>query len=93
MFLELGVTILASAVIGWNFGIWLIPASWLALLFAVVALTSVPGARGMFAVIPDRGRDPTGMCVWRSFESDISDVASGLALMAAAQRPSGSRPS
>jgi len=39
MFLDLMVTVLASAVIGWNLESWLVPASWLAVLCAAGALT------------------------------------------------------
>ena len=58
MFLDLVVTVLASAMIGWNLGSWLIPASWLAVLSAVVAVTRVARARAMFAVIPIRAAIP-----------------------------------
>jgi hypothetical protein len=73
MFLDLVVTILASAVIGWNLGSWLIPVSWLAVLCAVVTVTSVLGARAIYGAIPmrraslviTRERFPAWLRVWR----------------------------
>jgi hypothetical protein len=39
MFLDLLVTVLASAVIGWNVGSWLVPASWIAVVcFAALSM-------------------------------------------------------
>jgi uncharacterized membrane protein AbrB (regulator of aidB expression) len=32
MFLDMLITVSASAVIGWNFGSWVVPATWLATL-------------------------------------------------------------
>jgi hypothetical protein len=73
MFLDLVVTILASAVIGWNLGSWLIPVSWLAVLCAVVAVTSVLGAGAIYGVFPRRRASlvisketvPAWLRVWR----------------------------
>jgi hypothetical protein len=42
MRLDLLLTVLASAVIGWNLGSWLIPAAWLAVLCAAASLANLP---------------------------------------------------
>ena len=41
MRLDLLLTVLASAVIGWNLGSWLIPAVWLAVLCAAACLANL----------------------------------------------------
>jgi uncharacterized membrane protein AbrB (regulator of aidB expression) len=41
MFLDMLVTILASAVIGWNLGSWLVPASWVASLWLAAIIMKV----------------------------------------------------
>ena len=42
MRLDLLLTVLASSVIGWNLGSWLIPAAWLAVLCAAASLANLP---------------------------------------------------
>jgi hypothetical protein len=42
MRLDLLLTVLASTVIGWNLGSWLIPAVWLAVLCAAASLANLP---------------------------------------------------
>src|SRR3974377_539108 len=42
MRLDLLLTVLASAVIGWNLGSWLIPAVWLVVLSARASLANLP---------------------------------------------------
>jgi hypothetical protein len=42
MRLDLLLTVLASAVIGWNLGSWLIPAVWLVVLSAAASLANLP---------------------------------------------------
>jgi hypothetical protein len=42
MFRDVLITVLASVVIGWNVGNWLVPACWLVILcLAVVATTAL----------------------------------------------------
>ena len=42
MRLDLLLTVLASTVIGWNLGSWLIPVAWLAVLCAAASLANLP---------------------------------------------------
>jgi hypothetical protein len=42
MRLDLLLTVLASAVIGWNLGSWVIPAVWLVVLSAAASLANLP---------------------------------------------------
>jgi len=43
MFLDLLFTVLASAVIGWNVGSWLVPSSWLAVVFLAAVIKNTRG--------------------------------------------------
>jgi hypothetical protein len=47
MRLDLLLTVLASAMIGWNLGSWLIPAAWLAVLGAAATLANLPRLVGL----------------------------------------------
>jgi hypothetical protein len=42
MRLDLLLTFAASALIGWNLGSWLLPATWLAVLCAATSLANLP---------------------------------------------------
>jgi hypothetical protein len=42
MYPDLLVTVLASVVIGWNLGSWLIPGAWLAVLSLVAVVRNLP---------------------------------------------------
>ena len=42
MRLDLLLTVLASTVIGWNLGSWLVPAAWIAVLCVAASLANLP---------------------------------------------------
>jgi hypothetical protein len=41
MFVDLLVTVIGSTIIGWNVGSWLLPASWLAVLYLAAIIMKV----------------------------------------------------
>jgi hypothetical protein len=48
MYADFLITVLASAVIGWNLGSWLIPGAWLSVLCLVAVVRYLPIGTAIF---------------------------------------------
>ena len=49
MFVDLLVTVIGSTIIGWNVGSWLLPASWLAVLYLAAIIMKVRPPLAVFS--------------------------------------------